>query len=86
MTTISKRHVTEEDLGLEDHKKCRVEEGQDQGEQELQEPKDLCGVFKADGVEIKLDFSKLKKETYKDEDEDHNDNFFIGKILSGSVV
>ncbi|XP_048018271.1 myosin light chain kinase 3 isoform X1 [Megalobrama amblycephala] len=77
VTTISKRHVTEEDLGLEDHKKCRVEEGQDQGEQELQEPKDLCGVFKADGVEIKLDFSKLKRETNEDEDEDHNDNFFI---------
>lgn len=86
MTTISKRHVTEEDLGLEDHKKSRVEEGQDQGEQELQEPEDLRGVFKADGVEIKLDFSKLKKETYEDEDEDHNDNFFIGKILSGSFV
>ncbi|XP_051732295.1 myosin light chain kinase 2, skeletal/cardiac muscle isoform X1 [Ctenopharyngodon idella] len=77
VTTISKRHVTEEDLGLEDHKKSRVEEGQDQGEQELQEPEDLRGVFKADGVEIKLDFSKLKKETYEDEDEDHNDNFFI---------
>uniref|UniRef100_A0A673JRH5 Myosin light chain kinase family, member 4a n=1 Tax=Sinocyclocheilus rhinocerous TaxID=307959 RepID=A0A673JRH5_9TELE len=48
VTTSSKRHVTEEDLGLEDHKKSRVEEGENQSEQEPQEPEDLCGVFKAD--------------------------------------
>ncbi|XP_016103098.1 myosin light chain kinase 2, skeletal/cardiac muscle-like [Sinocyclocheilus grahami] len=77
VTTSSKRHVTEEDLGLEDHKKSRVEEGENQSEQEPQEPEDLCGVFKADGVEIELDFSKLKKESYEDEDEDHKDHFFI---------
>lgn len=85
MTTSSKRRVTEEDIGLEDHKKSRVDEGQDQGEQEPQEPQepeDLHGVFKADGVEIKLDFSKLVKESYEDEDED-DDHFFIGKVLSG---
>ncbi|XP_026062854.1 myosin light chain kinase 3 isoform X1 [Carassius auratus] len=77
VTTSSKRHVTEEDLGLEDHKKSRVEEGKDKSEEKPQEPEDLCGVFKADGVEFHLDFSKLKKESYENEDEDHIDNFFI---------
>uniref|UniRef100_A0A8C1XK82 Myosin light chain kinase family, member 4a n=2 Tax=Cyprinus carpio TaxID=7962 RepID=A0A8C1XK82_CYPCA len=77
VTTSSKRRVTEEDLGLEDHKKSRVEEGEDKSEGEPQEPEGLCGVFKADGVEFQLDFSKLKKESYEDEDEDYSDNFFI---------
>ncbi|KAK7158536.1 hypothetical protein R3I94_004996 [Phoxinus phoxinus] len=76
VTTSSKRRVTEEDVGLEDHKKSRVDEVQYQGEQEPQEPEDLHGVFKADGVEIELDFSKLKKESYEDEDED-DDHFFV---------
>ncbi|XP_016319958.1 myosin light chain kinase 2, skeletal/cardiac muscle isoform X1 [Sinocyclocheilus anshuiensis] len=75
VTISSKRRVTEEDLGLEDHKKSRVEEGEDKSEEEPQEPEDLRGVFKADGVEFELDFSKLKKESY--EDEDHSDHFFI---------
>ncbi|XP_042573631.1 myosin light chain kinase 2, skeletal/cardiac muscle-like isoform X1 [Cyprinus carpio] len=75
VTTSSKRRVTEEDLGLEDHKKSRVEEGEDKSEGEPQEPEGLCGVFKADGVEFQLDFSKLKKESY--EDEDYSDHFFI---------
>ncbi len=81
VTTSSKRRVTEEDLGLEDHKKSRVEEGEDKIEEDPQEPEDLRGVFKADGVEIELDFSKPKKESYEDEDEDedHSDHFFIGK-------
>lgn len=83
VTTSSKRRVTEEDIGFEDHKKSRVDESQDQGEQEPkdpqepqepQKPEDLHGVFKADGVEIELDFSKLKKESDEDEDDDH---FFI---------
>ncbi|XP_050978813.1 myosin light chain kinase 3 isoform X2 [Labeo rohita] len=77
VTTSSKRRVTEEDLGLEDHKKSRVEEGEDKSEQEPQEPEDLRGVFKADGVEIELDFSKLKKERYEDENEEHTDHLFI---------
>ncbi|XP_059358544.1 myosin light chain kinase 2, skeletal/cardiac muscle isoform X1 [Carassius carassius] len=77
VTTSSKRHVTEEDLGLEDHKKSRVEEGEDKSEEKPQEPEDLCGVFKADGVEFQLDFSKLKKESYENKDEDHSDHFFI---------
>ncbi|KAK2901450.1 hypothetical protein Q8A67_009565 [Cirrhinus molitorella] len=77
MTTSSKRRVTEEDLGLEDHKKSRVEEGEDESEQESQEPEDMRAIFKADGVEIELDFSKLKKESYEDENEDHVDHLFI---------
>ncbi|KAK7162445.1 hypothetical protein R3I93_006676 [Phoxinus phoxinus] len=77
VTTSSKRRVTEEDVGLEDHKKSRVDEVQYQGEQEPQEPEDLHGVFKADGVEIELDFSKLKKESYEDEDEDEDDDHFF---------
>lgn len=81
MTTSSKRRVTEEDLGLEDHKKSRVEDGEEQ-EPEPPEPEDLRAVFKADGVEIQIDFSKLKKQSFEDEDdEDHGDHFFIGKIL-----
>ncbi|XP_051553468.1 myosin light chain kinase 2, skeletal/cardiac muscle isoform X2 [Myxocyprinus asiaticus] len=76
VTTSSKRHVTEEDLGLEDHKKSRVEEGQEEGKQEPEEPEDLRGVFKAEGVEIELDFSKIK-EGYEDEDEYHSEHFFI---------
>ncbi|TRY97560.1 hypothetical protein DNTS_002595 [Danionella cerebrum] len=77
MTISSKRRVTEEDLGLEDHKKSRVEEGQNKGQSEPQKSEDLRGVFKADGVEIELDFSKLKGESYEDEGEDHHDHFFI---------
>ncbi|XP_051984195.1 myosin light chain kinase 2, skeletal/cardiac muscle-like [Xyrauchen texanus] len=76
VTTSSKRRVTEEDLGLEDHKKSRVEEGQEEGKQEPEEPEDLRGVFKAEGVEIELDFSKIKDE-YEDEDEYHSEHFFI---------
>ncbi len=86
VTTSIKRHVTEEDLGLEDHKKSRVEEGEDKSEEEPQKPEDLRGVFKADGVEIELDFSKLKKESYEDEDEDHSDHFFIGKSALDILV
>ncbi|XP_051557106.1 myosin light chain kinase 2, skeletal/cardiac muscle-like isoform X2 [Myxocyprinus asiaticus] len=77
VTTSSKRRVTEEDLGLEDHKKSRVEEGQEEAKQEPEEPEDLCGVFKAEGVEIELDFSKIKKDCYEDEDEDNSEHFFI---------
>ncbi|XP_052466663.1 myosin light chain kinase 3-like [Carassius gibelio] len=78
LTTSSKRRVTKEDLGLDDHKKSRVEEGENQSDQEPHEPENLCGVFKADGVEIKLDFSKQKKEHYEHEDyKDYKDHFFI---------
>ncbi|XP_073777989.1 uncharacterized protein mylk4a isoform X4 [Danio rerio] len=77
VTTSSKRRVTEEDLGLEDHKKSRVEDGEQQ-EPEPPEPEDLRAVFKADGVEIQIDFSKLKQQSFEDEDdEDHGDHFFI---------
>ncbi|XP_051989193.1 myosin light chain kinase 3-like isoform X2 [Xyrauchen texanus] len=77
VTTSSKRRVTEEDLGLEDHKKSRVEEGQEDAEQQPEESEDLCGVFKAEGVEIELDLSQIKKDSYEDEDEDNSEHFYI---------
>ncbi|XP_056599678.1 myosin light chain kinase 3 [Triplophysa dalaica] len=78
VTTSSKRRVTDEDLGLEDHKKSRVEGGQNEVEQEPEEPEDLRGIFKAEGVDIEFDFNKIKKEGDKDDNEDEeNDNFFI---------
>ncbi|KAF7706696.1 myosin light chain kinase 3 isoform X1 [Silurus meridionalis] len=40
-------------------------------------PKDLCGIFKADGIEIHLDFSKMKKTEEKEIDEDEGEQFFI---------
>lgn len=84
MTNSSKRRVTEEDLGLEDHKKSRVEGGQDMVEQEPEESEDLRGIFKAEGVEIELDFNKIKKEGYKDDngDEENDNYFYIGKTHS----
>uniref|UniRef100_A0A4W5MRV0 Myosin light chain kinase family member 4 n=1 Tax=Hucho hucho TaxID=62062 RepID=A0A4W5MRV0_9TELE len=59
-STSSKRRVMEEDLGVEDHKKCRVEEGEEEEregerkeEEEAERPGDEgLGVFKADGVDI----------------------------------
>ncbi|KAI7810058.1 putative myosin light chain kinase 2, partial [Triplophysa rosa] len=78
VTTSSKRRVTDEDLGLEDHKKSRVEGGQDEVEHEPEEPEDVRGIFKAEGVDIELDFNKIKQEGDKDDNEDEeNDNFYI---------
>nr|XP_055057107.1 myosin light chain kinase 3 isoform X1 [Misgurnus anguillicaudatus] len=76
VTSSSKRHVTE-DLGLEEHKKSRVEKGQDEVEQVPEETKDLHGVFKAEGVEIELDFSKIKNGEYLDENEEKDKLFFV---------
>ncbi|XP_072544815.1 uncharacterized protein mylk4a [Salminus brasiliensis] len=78
-TTSSKRRVTEEDLELEDHKKSRVEEGEDKEENQAEVPEDLCGIFKADGVEIHLDFSKVKQQQQEEEtpDESECEQFFI---------
>ncbi|XP_065133003.1 uncharacterized protein mylk4a isoform X4 [Paramisgurnus dabryanus] len=76
VTSSSKRRVTE-DLGLEEHKKSRVEKGQDEVEQVPEETKDLHGVFKAEGVEIELDFSKIKNGEYLDENEEKDKLFFV---------
>lgn len=78
MTSSSKRRVTE-DLGLEEHKKSRVEKGQDEVEQVPEETKDLRGVFKAEGVEIELDFSKIKNGDCLDENEEKDTLYFVGK-------
>lgn len=42
-------------------------------------PEDLCGVFKADGVEIHLDFSKQKIKEQERFDDEESEQFFIGK-------
>uniref|UniRef100_A0A3B1IXP3 Myosin light chain kinase family member 4 n=1 Tax=Astyanax mexicanus TaxID=7994 RepID=A0A3B1IXP3_ASTMX len=77
-TTSSKRRVTEEDLELEDHKKSRVEEGEQEEESPVEVPEDLRGVFKADGVEIHLDFSKIKQQQQEDiPDDSECEQFFI---------
>ncbi|XP_036452046.1 LOW QUALITY PROTEIN: myosin light chain kinase 2, skeletal/cardiac muscle [Colossoma macropomum] len=77
MTTSSKRRVTEEDLELEDHKKSRVEEGDDEEENQAEVPEDVLAVFKADGVEIHIDFSKQKQQEDNIPDESECEQFFI---------
>lgn len=79
MTTSSKRRVTEEDLELEDHKKSRVEEGDDDEEEQAEVAEDLRGVFKADGVELHLDFSKIKQQEDEIPDGSECEQFFIGE-------
>lgn len=77
-TTSSKRRVTEEDLELEDHKKSRVEEGEQEEETPVEVPEEMRGVFKADGVEIHLDFSKIKQQQQEDiPDDSECEQFFI---------
>ncbi|XP_066538253.1 myosin light chain kinase 2, skeletal/cardiac muscle [Hoplias malabaricus] len=75
MTTSSKRRVTEEELELEDHKKSRVEGGDDEEKIQTEVPEDLCGVFKVDGVDLHLDF--VKKEQEEDVIPDESEQFFI---------
>ncbi|KAI4878129.1 hypothetical protein NFI96_011070, partial [Prochilodus magdalenae] len=77
VTTSSKRRVTEEDLELEDHKKSRVEEDNEEEENKAELPEDLHGVFKADGVELHIDFSKQKQEEDEVPDESECEQFFI---------
>ncbi|XP_062386380.1 myosin light chain kinase 2, skeletal/cardiac muscle isoform X2 [Sardina pilchardus] len=70
VNTSTKRRVTEEDQGAEDHKKSRVEDGQE-GEKAKQEEEDLRGFFKtADGVELELDFNKQKPKVADDKEEE----------------
>lgn len=95
VNTSSKRRGTEEDLGVEDHKKSRVERGEEEEEQREEDKEEEeeeqraesegWGVFKADGVEIRV---KLKEmlETEQEEDTEGEDDvnverFFIGECL-----
>ncbi|XP_052319821.1 myosin light chain kinase 3-like isoform X2 [Oncorhynchus keta] len=69
-STGSKRQVMEEDLGVEDHKKSRVEEGEDEG----------WGVFKADGVDIRVERKKrLVKDQATEIKQSTGETFFIDK-------
>ncbi|XP_076828124.1 uncharacterized protein mylk4a isoform X2 [Brachyhypopomus gauderio] len=79
MTTSSKRRGTEGDLELEEHKKSRVEPGGDVAQDCSEGPGDLRGVFKADGIEIHLDFSKTKEQVEERDDQNETElkQFFI---------
>nr|XP_046215717.1 myosin light chain kinase 2, skeletal/cardiac muscle-like isoform X1 [Oncorhynchus gorbuscha] len=69
-STGSKRQVMEEDLGVEDHKKSRVEEGEDEG----------WGIFKADGVDIGVERKKrLGKDQATEVKQSTGEMFFIDK-------
>jgi hypothetical protein len=69
-STGSKRQVMEEDLGVEDHKKSRVEEGEDEG----------WGIFKADGVDIRVERKKrLGKDQATEVKQSTGEMFFIGE-------
>ncbi|XP_028832468.1 myosin light chain kinase 2, skeletal/cardiac muscle isoform X2 [Denticeps clupeoides] len=71
-STISDRRVTEEDSETEEHKKSRVEEAEGEDvENGPQENEDMCAIFKADGVEFKINFGDLKEK--EDEDADDTD-------------
>lgn len=50
-----------------------------ENEKQMHDPQDLCGVFKADGVEIHLDFSKMKKTEEEQFDDGEREQFFIGE-------
>eukprot|EP00063_Salmo_salar_P071683 XP_014046518.1 PREDICTED: myosin light chain kinase 2, skeletal/cardiac muscle-like isoform X1 [Salmo salar] len=89
-STRSKRQVMEEDLGVEDHKKSRVEEGEEEKkegerkeEDEAERPEDEdegWGVFKADGVDIRVELKKrLGKDQATEVKQSTGEMFFIDK-------
>lgn len=47
---------------------------------------DLCGLFKADGVEFHLDFSKQKIKEQEKFDDDETEQFFIGKTWKDTTL
>ncbi|XP_056149211.1 myosin light chain kinase 2, skeletal/cardiac muscle [Lampris incognitus] len=79
--TGGKRRVTEEDTSAEDHKKSRVEEGEagkegkkeEEGEQEGQQESDGWGIFKADGVEIRLELKQRVERAREDDEEEEEE-------------
>ncbi|KAF5890056.1 myosin light chain kinase 2, skeletal/cardiac muscle-like isoform X1, partial [Clarias magur] len=52
-------------------------DNEEANENQMQAPESLCGIFKADGVEIHLDFSKIKKTEEEFDDDDECEQFFI---------
>ncbi|XP_055739466.1 myosin light chain kinase 2, skeletal/cardiac muscle-like [Salvelinus fontinalis] len=86
--TSSKRRVMEEDLGVEDHKKSRVEEGEEEEregerkeEEEAEGPEDEGrSVFKAYGVDIRVELKKrLGKDQATEVKQSTGEPFFIDK-------
>lgn len=81
VSTSTKRRVTEEDQEAEDHKKSRVEEGQDEQKAEQRE-EDQLGFFKADGVEFELNFSRQKPKVTDDTEDTEEEQYFIGTLMT----
>ncbi|XP_010883578.1 myosin light chain kinase 2, skeletal/cardiac muscle isoform X3 [Esox lucius] len=86
--TTSKRRVTEEDLKVEDHKKSRVEGGEEEveGKEEKEMPEDedeKRGIIKVDRVDICVELKeKLGKETLcmvAEDTQSTGEQFFIDK-------
>ncbi|XP_026883035.2 myosin light chain kinase 2, skeletal/cardiac muscle isoform X1 [Electrophorus electricus] len=61
----------------EEHKNRRAKDGGDKAPDRCDRPRDLRGVFKADGVEINLDFSNKKKQEEERAKENELEQFFI---------
>ncbi|KAK3545945.1 hypothetical protein QTP70_016946, partial [Hemibagrus guttatus] len=75
VTTISEPCESEKGLELQACEKDSEE--MKENEKQMHVPQDLCGVFKADGVEIHLDFSKINKTEEGQFDDDECEQFFI---------
>lgn len=76
VTPSSEQCASEEDFELQP---CETT-SEEADENQTQVPEDLCGFFKADGMEIRFDFSKQKvKEEENFDDDDDCEQFFIGK-------
>ncbi|KAK3568142.1 hypothetical protein QTP86_031382, partial [Hemibagrus guttatus] len=75
VATISEPCESEKGLELQACEKDSEE--MKENEKQMHVPQDLCGVFKADGVEIHLDFSKINKTEEGQFDDDECEQFFI---------
>ncbi|CDQ58662.1 unnamed protein product [Oncorhynchus mykiss] len=86
-STGSKRRVMEEDLGVEDHKKSRVEDGEEEEregerkeEEEAERPEDEDEGWGADGVDISVERKKrLGKDQATEVKQSTGETFFIDK-------
>lgn len=91
--TSGKRRVTEEDLAVDDHKKSRVEQEEEEEEDKEEEGKEkdeeqdseseCWGIFKADGVDIRVELKEmLEREKRKEatwEEDVNAERFYIDK-------
>ncbi|XP_058251347.1 myosin light chain kinase 2, skeletal/cardiac muscle isoform X3 [Hemibagrus wyckioides] len=69
--------ISEPEKGLELQTCEKDSEEMKENEKQMHVPQDLCGVFKADGVEIHLDFSKINKTEEEQFDDGECEQFFI---------